>query len=319
MRLTGWAGSAGGFFGGKQSRERLRVRAWWVSIGLHVLVLGVLSVARLPGGRAEGRLGLVPTGRLNRPIELMAAPVMPKPRVRPGSAVTGESRYTRAGEENLPWGRIFESSRPGGEQRKIFLEGGEGGDELVDVGGEAIGQVEFFGSLSRQRRICYVVDCSGSMQGIFGRVRSELKESIRSLLPDQYFHVIFFGGGKVVELGGGGLVRATSPAKSAAYAFIDAIQPAGTTNAISALERAMKVRDSRGNGPSVVYFLTDGFEIGGGESGNFSQRIENLLRDRLGGTRINTIGFLPQSEDRVRLERIAEQSGGEFRFIGDGR
>ncbi len=155
------------------------------------------------------------------------------------------------------------------------------------------------------------------MQGVFGRVRRKLKESIGNLQQDQYFYIIFFGGGKLFEFGNGRLLRATQKAKLAAYEFIDLIGPAGQTNALAALERAVQIRDSRARSPSVVYFLTDGFELTTEDKQRFSQKIANLLKRFAPTTRINTIGFWPQSSDRQLLKVIARQSGGEFVFIED--
>ena len=137
--------------------------------------------------------------------------------------------------------------------------------------------VEFFGSWTDRRKVCYLVDCSGSMQGIFGRVRKKLKESIANLQPDQYFYIIFFSS-NLSESGEGHLLRATEPAKSAAYDFIDSIRPAGQTNALAALERAVQIRDSSNISPSVVYFLTDGFELTTEDAQRLPQKTANLLR-----------------------------------------
>jgi Mg-chelatase subunit ChlD len=156
------------------------------------------------------------------------------------------------------------------------------------------------------------------MHGIFGGVRKKLKESIGDLQPDQYFYIIFFGGDKLFEFGNGRLLRAAQKAKSAAYDFVDAIRPAGRTNALAALERAMQIRDEKGVSPSVVYLLTDGFELATGDEHRFSRKIADLQKRFAPTTRINTIGFWPQNGDRKLLEAIARQSGGKFVFVTDG-
>jgi Mg-chelatase subunit ChlD len=178
-------------------------------------------------------------------------------------------------------------------------------------------RVEFFGSWTEERKVCYAVDSSGSMRGMFRRVRENLKKSIEALQPDQYFYIIFFGGKELLELGSGRLLRATPKAKSAAYDFIDSVQPAGQTNALAALERAVQIRDSSGNSPAVIYFLTDGFELTTENTRRFSQRISNLLRKSSPKTKINAIGFWPTKGDRKTLEAIATQSGGEFVLVCD--
>ncbi len=156
------------------------------------------------------------------------------------------------------------------------------------------------------------------MRGTFVQVQKKLKESIGNLQPDQYFYIIFFGGDSLFEFGNNSLLRATQKAKSSAYDFIDSIRPAGQTNALAALERAVQIRDGSGVGPSLVYFLTDGFELTTEDTQRFSQKIANLLARFAPRTRINTIGFWPQGDDRKMLEAIAKQSGGESVFITGG-
>jgi hypothetical protein len=156
------------------------------------------------------------------------------------------------------------------------------------------------------------------MRGIFVQVRKKLKESIGKLQPDQYFYIIFFGGGRLFEFGNDKLLRATSKTKSAACDFIDSVRPAGQTNALVALERAVQIRDGSGSAASLVYFLTDGFELTIEDEQRFSQKIANLLARFAPRTRINTIGFWPQKGDRKMLEAVAKQSGGEFVLVTDG-
>ena len=102
-------------------------------------------------------------------------------------------------------------------------------------------RIGFFGSFTERRKICYLVDCSGSMRGVFRRVRKELKESIGNLQRDQYFHIIFFGGGRLIEFSNGRLLRVTEKAKFSACDFIDSVEPVEQTNA---LERGMQIRGS---------------------------------------------------------------------------
>ena len=171
-------------------------------------------------------------------------------------------------------------------------------------------EVEMFSSNTQARKVCYVVDCSGSMQGVFERVREELRDSISSLQPDQYFYVIFFGNDKLYEFGGGFLVRASSVTKNKALRFVDRVKPAGCTNALEALCRALEITDKKHTPPQVIYLLTDGFELDSQNNGQLDRRIESLLRDV--SIRINTIAFWPREANQKMLERIARATGGEF-------
>jgi len=186
-------------------------------------------------------------------------------------------------------------------------------------GRESAGNIEFFDSPAQGRRICYVVDCSGSMRGLWKRVQEELIDSIGKLQQDYYFCVIVCGGGRILEPGGGKMVRATERAKKEAYSFISSIQPRGMTNATDALERAIMIRDRAGVGASVIYFLTDGFELSEQDGSRFAHKVATMHRSFAPKTQINTIGFWCTEEDGKVLETIAKESGGQFTFITGGR
>jgi len=186
-------------------------------------------------------------------------------------------------------------------------------------GRESAGNIEFFDSPAQGRRICYVVDCSGSMRGLWKRVQEELIDSIGKLQQDYYFCVIVFGGGSILESGGGKMVRATEQAKKEAYSFIGSIQPRGTTNATDALERAIMIKDRAGVGASAIYFLTDGFELSEQDGSRFAHKVATMHRSFAPKAHINTIGFWCTEEDGKVLETIAKESGGQFTFITGGR
>ena len=80
-----------------------------------------------------------------------------------------------------------------------------------------------------------------------------------------------------------------------------------------------RIHDGKGGRTSLVYFLTDGFELTDKDATAFPQRIANLLERFAPMMRINTIAFLPQAGDRKMLEAVARQSGGEFVWVGCDR
>jgi len=263
----------------------------------------------------QGQYRESPTTRIESIRQLtQAASLIPKPRISKAPVVIARNRYAGTAEQSLPLERIFSPAKP------IFQDWqSSGGPDLgLPLGGEFLGTIEFFGSDGRERKVCYIVDCSGSMQGIFTQVRKKLKESIKALQPDQYFYIIFFGDGRLYEVGSGKMLRATPKAKSAAVEFVDKMRPAGRTNAVAALERAVQIRDGKGRRASLAYFLTDGFELANEDAAAFGQRIEKLLEQFAPEMRINTIAFLPQADDRKMLESIAKKTGGGFVSIGGG-
>jgi hypothetical protein len=241
------------------------------------------------------------------------APRIPKPKVK-GTSI--EAAAASAGGL-LPVSQILDGPEAGRPYPGIPVRHSVSYGSLASLGGGFSKRVEFFGSAAEEREVCYVVDCSGSMKGVFGGVRRKLKESVEKLEADQYFYIIFFGDDRLFEFGGGRLVRATKEAKSAGYDFVDLIEPVGQTNALAALERAVQIRDGQGRSPSIIYFLTDGFELSPREGHMFCRRVEDFRKRFAPATRINTIGFWPQSADRKVLEAIAAQSGGEFSVVAE--
>lgn len=297
-------------------RGSVTLWAWVVSIAVHLIVLTALGFVKFSGSKTQEKQRPAPTAKVNQIKKLIeTAPVMAKPKVKKPA----KDGFTRRTDRLLPVNQIFDIAKPNSQDQPNLAKPSVSTSELSLASSAILPEgIEFFGSFTEQRKICYLVDCSGSMQGVFGRVRRKLKDSIANLQPDHYFYIIFFGADKLFELGKGHLVRATDNAKSAAYNFIDSVEPAGQTNAMEALERAVQIRDSKAQSSSIIYFLTDGFELTSRDEQRFSQKVARLLARFAPRTRINTIGFWPQSDDRKMLETIARQSGGEFVFVSDG-
>ena len=166
---------------------------------------------------------------------------------------------------------------------------------------------EFFGaggsSARGARRIVYVVDRSGSMLDTFEYVAEELKRSISALRRSQKFHVIFYNSGKPLEAPPGRLVSAIQAQKDRFFAFLADVMPAGGTDPIPAMGRALS------NEPDLIYFLSDG-------------QFEATLLDKLDAwnkerrTQIFTIAYVDRTGAEL-LERIAREHGGEFKFVSE--
>ena len=286
--------------------------AWIASIIFHLIVLTAFGFVKFAQSKTQAKKP-TPTAKINQIKRFIeTTPAMPKPKVKRSD----KSRSTKKMDRLLPINRICYAAKPSPQvgtdpakpsiPKSIFLSS----SSTITPH-----RTEFFGSFTDQRKVCYLVDCSGSMQGIFGQVRKKLKDSIARLQPDQYFYIIFFGGNRLFELGDGYLVRAAEQTKSSAYDFIDSVRPGGQTNALAALERAVQIRDGRGQSPAIIYFLTDGFELTAENEQQFPRKIANFFKKFAPTTRINTIGFWPENNDRKMLQTIAKQSGGESVFI----
>jgi hypothetical protein len=160
--------------------------------------------------------------------------------------------------------------------------------------------------------VVYLCDASGSMVGVFGQLKTELKRSIGELRVDgdvnQRFNVIFFADGDARTLFPAGPQLATVDAKRRAADFIDNQVSVGGTDPMPAIKLALAER------PQVLYVLTDGFD----QIADMDAVVDAFRRgDADGHTHVNCI-FLQSDEDPklvAALQRIAEIGHGTFKAI----
>ena len=290
----------------------VKFQALLISVMVHLIVLSVFLVVRFSKAGDFSKRA-IPMAQVTAVKKLtQAQTVISKPKIKRPLEDISTKRISKPVLENPD----FETAKPKSIELQELTKSSTAERVSLAEDSGVHHSVEFFGASTDSRKICYLVDSSGSMKGIFSRVQKELKDSIGTLLADQYFCIIFFGDERLSEFGGGKLIRATEDAKSGAYDFIDSTQPFGQTNAMAALERALQIRDGGGAGPSVIYFLTDGFELST-DIREFSQKTSVLLKRFAPRTKINTIGFWPAESDRRMLEIVAQKSGGQAVFIAD--
>jgi hypothetical protein len=322
-----------------KGNQEVRLRAWMVSLCAHAVVLSVFAAVNFsPSVTEPVRAAAVVSISQAAALAEMPA-VVPKPKIAPvdsGKPLDVTSRlvpddWASQDKQDKPIVRTTDIA-PQADARRAPETPSQETPQQVELPkpvqpepqpsspapSEILpAQTEFFGSTTQGRSICYVVDCSGSMQGLWRRVRTELFKSIGRLQQDQYFSVIVFGSDRILESGGGKLVRATDKGKKDAFAFLDSLRPAGATNALPALLQAFKVRDETGDGPSVVYFLTDGFELGEQDGSRFAHRVATMRRSFSPRTQINTIGLWPNEQDSRTLKELAGENSGQFVIIND--
>jgi len=297
-----------------RKKSKIRLYAFAASVLFHIIILACFAVTKFSQAKLPDRGNESQSATLGQVKALAKSqPVMTKPKVKRKSSAPKSVNDRTA---DIDVGQIF-NSKDTAEQAEIFEKPEDISNVADEINQLESGQVEFFGSRSYQQSICYVVDCSGSMKGLFEQVRRNLKRSISNLQADQYFYVIFFGDNHVFEFSPGQMVRASSSAKSKAYNFIDSIKSKGKTNALAALKRAVKIRDHCQNCPGVIYFLTDGFELGEEKTNLFITEATRLIGQFAAETRVNTIGFWVQNDDGKILKAIAERSGGESVLINE--
>ena len=287
-------------------KRHIKIGTWTVSICLHLIAIVIFSrmaLSQSPKSIVITRPVETKISRIKEIIE--TPPVTPRPKIN-----TPSQKHTSF-KLNLPTN--LTPFQPGLGTKPETLAALASTAALPT---ESISSsVEFFGSRSYDRKICYVVDASGSMQGFYSNVRENLKQSIQNLQPDQFFHIIFFTSDTLIRFDGNQLVRAKPSTKTAAYRFIDTITPAGTTNALDALLCAMRLRDSFDNSAQIIYFLTDGFELTSRQSSRFLYKLFETRKNLAPRIKINTIGFWTQPQDCELLNKIARQTGGTFTRI----
>lgn len=275
------------------------------SVAAHSVTLAVFTGVKL-SGRTEAKVTPKPVISLQMIERVVAEPTpKPKPRIEPivESAVESKSEQPPLVAEPRPPEPVVADAPTEAPQVA----------EPVAQTQPQPDEVEFFGQKSMVRRVCYVVDCSGSMYGRMYQVKDQLKQSILNLNSRQSFSVVFFMEGQTVLTSGGGtLAPATAGAKSTALELIESVRPSGSTDAEHALEQAMQLKDVSGNGVEAVYFLTDGFDLDSENSRLFAEKVNRLRNAHASNAVLHTIGFDAQPRDRQMLRRLAQNTGGAF-------
>lgn len=275
---------------------------WILSAAVHAAWLGTMAFVHFPPGVSGGASGQgafsssQPAARV-----VMQEPRTPKPRIKP---LTAELRPLPA--ERM----IFPAVQPKQPEAVSSPIPERLSEDLIRP------PLHFFGERCAAERLCFVVDCSGSMFGRMGLVRRQLSEAVSRLTPDQFFSVLFFGGnGRILETGAGRLQRAVPAAKQEAIGLVESVRPEGQTDALPALARAMRLKTEDGQGADLIYFLTDGFDLDQEGTAGLAERAEEMRRTLAPQAVIHTIAFWAAPLDRQVLERMALESGGTFTCV----
>ncbi|MCD4830874.1 MAG: VWA domain-containing protein [Anaerohalosphaeraceae bacterium] len=295
----------------KEKKVRLTILTLAISLCFHAVLLAAATLFGISDYQPSPTTESKPSAKIQAVKNLIESPkLLPIPKVRRQSTATETA--------NRPPALAAEQANataittPINESIKTLASS----PSYEPLENTAMAATEFFGAEAKKKKICYVVDSSGSMQGIFLRVKQRLKSSINNLMPNQYFSIIFFGNDQLYEFSSAKMTRAYPVSKAKAFNFIDSVNPGGKTNAPDALKKAFSVKDSLGDSPEVIYLLTDGFDLTEtAGSYYFSQAIEKQRKTYCPKTIINTIGFWTKPSDCVILADIAENSQGSFTLI----
>jgi len=147
--------------------------AWTTSIAVHLIVLTAFGVFKFSQWQAGAKQGPAPTAKVSQIRKLIrAVPIIPKPKVKKASV----ERFAKSTDRLLPVNRIFDAETPGFQNPgRLGRPAASQSALLLPSSGKLAHKNKFFGSFTKQRKVCYLVDCSGSMRGIFGRVRKSVK------------------------------------------------------------------------------------------------------------------------------------------------
>lgn len=181
-----------------------------------------------------------------------------------------------------------------------------------------------------RRDIVFVIDASGSMMEALPLIEREMKQVVNDLVPYIHVTVICFSGRGVYEVdsvvGWSGPRACTPGFKQELREWLSLTNHhfkrggAGSRYAEHAIVRALRYQ------PELIFILSDDLTGAGGLPGNHEIDQNSLLamihaqNDVQKPARINTIQWLygdPLARQGMRgtLERIADETGGSYKFI----
>lgn len=281
---------------------------WWISLLVHAGVFTVgasLYMARAIADDGDADRVIIPEARLDEKPTSLIGQGRESVDMQAGKAErrTKRHEYRKQPVRNM----LSEISTDRQSDLRIIgigvgADGGPAAYRLRAGRGQGP-RASFYGSGGNAYKVCYVIDRSGSLLDTFDYLREELKQSIRGLVPQQQFHVIFFSGGKPEEMPSRKLLYATLANKKKAFAFLNSVVPSGQTNPEPAIERAFAYK------PELIYFMTDG---------DFPPKILDLLgklnEDRK--IKINTLSFVFKPGEEL-LRKIADEHGGRYKHVSE--
>jgi len=203
------------------------------------------------------------------------------------------------------------------DQSVIGVSGGSAMPVGSPTGSEGLSAGVYGIQGGNARTVVYLVDASGSLADTLSFVLEELRSSIRRLVAEQRFTVIFFQRNEAIEVPvpHAGLKKATEQTKRAVIDWIEPqannIVPGGSSNPEAALERALQLR------PDLMFIISDNITGQGQYAVDQHQLlslIEQVKQRRGAKTMINTIQFL-YPDPLGTLRKISEAHGGEHRFV----
>lgn len=208
------------------------------------------------------------------------------------------ARVTLAPASAVPDRDVVIEARAHSRSARVFGGWGEGGKGAWS----AVVPSSLLGKAAREpRRVAFVLDCSGSMQGVpLDRARNAVAACLGALEAGDVFGLLAFWDA-VMPLAEG-LLAATTENRRQAHRFLEKVTATGGTELEPALDAAFRCLGESGGD---VFLLTDG-------QVSATERI--LGRARGVGVRVNCLGIGAASQDRF-LALLARETGGVSRMV----
>ena len=210
----------------------------------------------------------------------------------------GQHRVSLAPEKDVPDRDLVLDIRT--QAAMAGVTGGIGKDDAghfaVVVPSSAFGKVEV-----ERRRLVFVVDRSGSMEGVaMTQARQAVEACLGALSKEDAFGVVAFD--NEVECLAKQLMDGSRDSRDAAWKFLKTVEARGGTELAAGFLAAAKLLGKDGGD---VLVLTDG-QVSGTET--------ILAKARAAGIRIHCLGIGSASQDRF-LTLLARETGGVSRFL----
>lgn len=225
------------------------------------------------------------------------------------------------------WRQWWEANREGWKGPPPPAPKNPTADQMAKEAGKDAGKTGFFGIETSSRRLCYVIDISGSMlEKAFDKgketraetAKAELARAIRALEDGSQFSLVMFASD--VRVWKTDLVVASAETKKEACAWVEAAPVVGATNTYGALEAAFKIGEPLKAKPADPYadpkldtiiLLSDGKPTNGRTTR--PDEIRAAVRDwnKRRRVTVHAIAF-GKDADFDFLEGLAKDTGGQF-------
>lgn len=285
--------------------------AWGFSIFLHgvlVILLILTSPAQQP---LADQQRTTPTSYLDQPQKkLDLDPIITDLQVEPLQLEPPPDQIEPLRLADLPQDIPHRSEGP-----RAVIASPQGAMEFAIAAAGGLAS-RFCGTTARGQNVCFVVDQSASMLVAMTYVRNELSRAVNSLSPGQFFRIVHYAGDRPMSIPKNEMARATrSEKKNALRQVTGTIAPTAHSpedavqSVIKAVQTAFASRTPSGEGPSVIYLLTDGQY----NRLSLHDAIAKMQTQHPARIPINIIAC--GGVDHEELHHLAKVNHGQYRYI----